>query len=692
MRFFLIFFSISYLASEPVSVSAHHFLYQRHLGKITASGNVQVYYKGRLLKCDSLCLWLRNNTTVAKGRIQIFEKDIKLKADHIKLTKDLTEGLIEKFKIIFKDHGILSGDHIKRIATGKNHLVNGSFTSCHLDHPTWALTAEEIIHDEEKKDIELKKVSFYFKGQKIITLPLSIHYPDPRVRYKNGFLAPSFGRNTKNGYFMTTPYYINFSPYHDLVITPFLLTTENPMIVLDHNFRHARFDVTSFLKSNIVKPSNRSQQQRSYQYYLTSKGSIDVSSSTLLIFDINRASTMDYVNGYYYNEDQIVYQKTSILPTNIKLIHFKDHGFMTLDTLHSKTFTPSKAAQVYPSLSFFHHKDFFNIEGQCTWMTRGESFFDQCFQVTRPQKMGRFYIKPIAYYPYVTSHGVFIQTSIGCESSYYHLNTNQSFQHYVFSPFFHQIMSYPVSKNDFIIEPTFIIHVQKQFKKKPLSTVNEDYLFHDLDENNLLNNSRFYGKDVIDSGVRTIMGIHMVYHQLGLFFGKTIPIKSHQYIDKLYVSRIFFDLSSHVKTYIKSLWSPSLKLNLNETGFSFTQKRISLDLSHVYTTPDLNEKKITTSQLNGIIKTRVSDNWQISYAQIYNLKKQDKKADLHHFFGFEYNDDDSCLKVQWGIFKSSHDQNDSGFLLKFSLKSIGDIQTFNAPHYPTPPLAKNLKF
>jgi LPS-assembly protein len=675
-----------------VSVSARHFLYQRKLQKITASGNVQVYYQGRLLKCHSLCLWLRNNTATAKGNVQIIEKDMTLNADHIALKKDLSEGLIEKFRIIFKEHGILSGDLMKRQASGKNLLKNGSFTSCDLDHPTWTLTADEIIHDEEKKDIELKYVSFYFKGKKIITLPFSIHYPDPRVQYKNGFLAPSFGRNTENGYFMTTPYYINFSPYHDMVITPFLLTKETPMIVFDHTLRHPRFDVTSFLKSNIVKSSNREKQKRSYQYYLTSKGSVDVSHSTLLIFDVNRASTMDYVNGYDYNENQIFYQKTSILPTHFKLIHFLDDGLITMDTLYSKTFDTSKSAQVYPSLSFFHQKDFFDIQGQLVWMKREESFFDQCFQVTRPKKIGRFSIRPVINYPHVTSHGAFIETSIGCDSTYYYLNNYQSFNHYSFAPFFHQTISYPMLKEGFIIEPTLIIHAQKQLKKTSSLVINEDYLFHDLDEHNLLSHNRLYGKDKVDSGVRTIMGVNVLYRYMGLFLGKTIPIKSHQYIDKLYVSRMFVDISSHIKIYIKSLWSPSFKLNLNETGFSFKQKRMTLDMSHVYTIPDLNEKKITTSQLNGIIKTRLSHNWQISYAQIYNLKKQDKKADLHHFFGFEYNDDDSCFKVQGGIFKSSQNENYSGFLLKFSLKSIGDIQTFNTPHYPSPPLANNLNF
>src|SRR3546814_12295588 len=86
----------------------------------------------------------------------------------------------------------------RRTGGNRTELDKGVFSPCDLceDDPTraplWQLKAVKIIHDQETKTIEYQDAWMEIYGIPVLYTPYMSH-PDPTVKRKSGFLAPSFG-------------------------------------------------------------------------------------------------------------------------------------------------------------------------------------------------------------------------------------------------------------------------------------------------------------------------------------------------------------------------------------------------------------------------------------------------------------------------------------------------------------------
>ena len=81
-------------ASKPMLLQADELVYDNAGSKITAKGNVEIYYNNYTLLADQVIYDQGASTLTAEGNVRIKEPDgAVINADHITLTDDFRDGL-----------------------------------------------------------------------------------------------------------------------------------------------------------------------------------------------------------------------------------------------------------------------------------------------------------------------------------------------------------------------------------------------------------------------------------------------------------------------------------------------------------------------------------------------------------------------------------------------------------------------
>ncbi len=137
-------------------------------------------------------------------------------ANEITYNFDTKRGVIHGVYTEQND-GYLHSDVIKKQECGHIHIAGGKYTTCDLEHPHFyiALTKAKVIPDEK-----IISGPLYFVIEDI-PLPLFVPFgylPDYGT-YHSGFLIPSYGEETRRGFYLRDGgYYFSFNDYFDLAL------------------------------------------------------------------------------------------------------------------------------------------------------------------------------------------------------------------------------------------------------------------------------------------------------------------------------------------------------------------------------------------------------------------------------------------------------------------------------------------
>ncbi|WP_305073600.1 LPS assembly protein LptD [Propionivibrio sp.] len=119
---------------------------------------------------------------------------------------------------------------------GENHyrLLNNTFTTCPIDNNDWYVRTSEMRLDYDREVGEGDDATVYFKDVPFLYSPwISFSLSGER---KSGFLRPSFGTSSDNGFEYEQPYYWNIAPNMDATFTPRLMSKRG--IQLNNEFRY----------------------------------------------------------------------------------------------------------------------------------------------------------------------------------------------------------------------------------------------------------------------------------------------------------------------------------------------------------------------------------------------------------------------------------------------------------------------
>ena len=109
-------------------------------------------------------------------------------------------------------------------------IKKGVFTSCNddTDCPPWVVTANEITHDKNKKQLIYDDAVIKIYNVPVLYFPKFFH-PDPTVKRQSGLLKPTLNSSNILGSSLNTPYYHVISQNKDFTFRPTIFDSDIKM-------------------------------------------------------------------------------------------------------------------------------------------------------------------------------------------------------------------------------------------------------------------------------------------------------------------------------------------------------------------------------------------------------------------------------------------------------------------------------
>lgn len=231
---------------EQMLVQAQRIDYDYTNRRVSAVGNVQIYYSGSTLEADRVTYDENTKRLRAEGNARLTDQDGNITyGDVMDLSDDYRDGFVDSLHIERPDRTSIAAARATR--TGGNFTVfeSGVYTAClpcqdnPKKPPLWQIKAARIIHDKGERMIYFEDAKIEFFGQPLLYLPY-MSAPDPTVKRKSGFLLPSFGSSSIYGAAVEVPYYFALSPTYDFTLSPMITTRQGPLV--EAEFRQRLMD------------------------------------------------------------------------------------------------------------------------------------------------------------------------------------------------------------------------------------------------------------------------------------------------------------------------------------------------------------------------------------------------------------------------------------------------------------------
>jgi len=200
--------------------------------RVSAVGNVQMFYNGTSVEADKVTYDQKTKRLHAEGNIRMTDTDGKVTyANIMDLSDDYRDGFVDSLRVDTADATRMAATRADR--SGGNYTVfeNGVYTACApckdnpKKPPLWQVKGARIIHDQTKKMLYFENAQLEFFGVPMAYLPY-FSTPDPTVKRKTGFLMPGYTTASGYGYGVETPFYWAIAPDYDATFSPRFTTKQ----------------------------------------------------------------------------------------------------------------------------------------------------------------------------------------------------------------------------------------------------------------------------------------------------------------------------------------------------------------------------------------------------------------------------------------------------------------------------------
>lgn len=209
--------------AKPLYLQGDELVYDNKRNRVTARGNVQIFFNDFILQADEVVYDQGKNTLIAKGNVILKDPNGgTTRGETITLTDDFRDGFIDSLSTVAKDNTRITARRGIRRGGNIAEFEDGKFTPCHSSEgkpPLWCVSAKRIIHDQQAATITYRDAYFEVFGVPVLYTPWFQH-ADPSVKRKSGFLMPEFAYTTDLGFLTSAPYYFALAPNYDFTFSP----------------------------------------------------------------------------------------------------------------------------------------------------------------------------------------------------------------------------------------------------------------------------------------------------------------------------------------------------------------------------------------------------------------------------------------------------------------------------------------
>ncbi|EKE87478.1 LPS-assembly protein LptD [Idiomarina xiamenensis] len=181
-------------------------------------GNVELEYDGRRLLTQHATLNRDTGQIDAPGETTFTDGYVFVTSANFSLNANDNVAVLGSSAYQFSQQNARGEAQSLTLTETSVDLADATFTTCPADDPVWQLSAGEIRMNKDEGWGEAWHAKFELFGVPVLYVPY-FNFPITDER-KTGFLYPTFGSSSNNGFEVETPYYINIAPNMDATITP----------------------------------------------------------------------------------------------------------------------------------------------------------------------------------------------------------------------------------------------------------------------------------------------------------------------------------------------------------------------------------------------------------------------------------------------------------------------------------------
>ncbi|WP_257166951.1 LPS-assembly protein LptD [Bradyrhizobium sp. SRS-191] len=223
--------------------------YDTNNSRVSAVGNVQLFYNGSSVEADRVIYDQKTKRLHAEGNIRMTDADGKITyANSLDLADDYRDGFVDSLRVETEDQTRMAATRADRTKGNTTVFENGVYTACApcrdnpKKPPLWQVKGARIIHDQTEKMLYFENAQLEFFGMPIAYMPY-FSTPDPTVKRKSGFLMPGFSQATSYGIGVDMPYYWAIEGSYDATFTPRITSKQG--VLLQTEFRQ-RLDTGAY--------------------------------------------------------------------------------------------------------------------------------------------------------------------------------------------------------------------------------------------------------------------------------------------------------------------------------------------------------------------------------------------------------------------------------------------------------------
>jgi len=232
-------------AQQQMLVRAEEINYDYTNERVSAVGNVQIYYGDSTLEADRVIYDQKTKRLHAEGNVVLNQGGMVTRGEIMDLSDDYRDGFVDSLRIDAPEQTRFAASRAERTSGNFTVFHNGVYTACEeckddpKKPPKWQVKAMRIIHDQTEKMLYFEQAQLEFLGVPLAYLPY-FSAPDPTVKRKTGVLMPVYSTGTVYGLAVSIPYYWALAPDYDATFTPMLTTRQGPL--LQGEFRQRLID------------------------------------------------------------------------------------------------------------------------------------------------------------------------------------------------------------------------------------------------------------------------------------------------------------------------------------------------------------------------------------------------------------------------------------------------------------------
>ena len=676
----------------PADLSADSMTYDRELGLITASGNVQVTYGERLLIADKITYNQKTGIVQAIGNASLTESNGEvLLGDRFDISGDLKDGVIYNIGLVLADRSRVAGSGARRSNGIKTEVSNAVYSPCNLCEedpeaaPLWQLKAVRVIHNTEEKRIEYRDAWLEVFGVPVAYTPYLSH-PDPTVKRRSGLLAPSFSSSSELGFRIQAPYFWAIDDYQDATITPLITTDGGSGAILEYN---RNFEKGAIRANGSFVFNDPDKSERGY---IDFESEYHINTTWRAGLDIETASDDTYTRRYGFDTEPV-------LESRAYLEGFKGKNYQSVNAYAFTDLRSDSESRNSPIILPIYD---FNYVGNRDQLGGFSSFDFNALNLMRETddvSTRRISLRPRWDRPFRGNFGELYNASVSLAADAYHTSNLAKSDGSEFTGLTGRVLPRAsLSWRLPLIRPgtTFNNTIEPIVKFVAAPNVgnttlipNEDSPEIEFDETNLMSDNLFDGLDRIEGGMRASYGLNWVVTgkndgSASFFLGQAYrPREDSNFGPGSGLDEKFSDIigRAHFKpnkfadiTYRTQLSSDDLEVQRNELSGTVGPTALQASASYIFIGQQPGSEFEGREELNSSLSSQINENLRTNFSSLYDIEDADLRS-----LGLQVVYENECVKFTSQLTRSFFEDRDlrpeDRVTFTIVLKTLGEFTT-----------------